>query len=140
MEKVQPAVDAASASAAASDGDAAAGDASIAALVRQTADYARAFGNLAASEAALARINLIRLLGVALLVPALALGVLIGIDALVAAVAFDLIRDWSLAIVCMLLLNLGLLLAAFVLLRRWWRTLSLPRSRAALAQFVQSVR
>jgi hypothetical protein len=40
----------------------------------------------------------------------------------------------------MLLLNLGLLLAAFVLLRRWWRTLSLPRSRAALAQFVQSVR
>jgi len=114
-------------------------DASFATLARDTAEYARAWGSLAASEAALAKINLVRLLVLALIVPALALGVVLGIDALLAALAFRLLQNWGLAIASVVLVDLGLLLGVFALLRQWWRSLSLPRSRAELSRLMQGL-
>ena len=115
-------------------------DVSLADLARNTAEYARAWGSLAASEAALAKVNFIRLAVCALLVPALALGILLGFDALLVALAFRWLQDWSLAVTCVLLLNIAALLGLFALLRRWWRTLSLPRTRAALSRFMEGLR
>ena len=103
------------------------------AVVRDSAEYARALGQLVSSEAALARVNLNRLLIVALLVPAVACGAVLGLDALFAALAFRVIGDWSLAIGAVAAVNLILLATAFWLLRSWWQSLSLPRSRDALS-------
>jgi hypothetical protein len=102
-------------------------------VVRDSAAYARALGQLVASEAELAKVNLVRILIVALLLPALAAGAVLSIDAFFAALLFRWIQDWSLAIGTVALANLVLLAALFWALRSWWRTLSLPRSRAAFA-------
>jgi|GEM_PF-3174854 len=109
-------------------------------LARDAAAYARALGHLALSEAAVARINLVRLLLLALAVPAIVFGILLGIDALLAALALRLFSDWTVAVVCVLVVNVVLLLLTLVLLRRWWRSLSLPRSRAALARAIEGLK
>ena len=76
----------------------------------------------------------------ALAVPAIAFGILLGVDALLAALALRLLGDWILAVVCVLLVNAGLLALTLVLLRGWWQSLSLPRSRAALARVIESLK
>lgn len=109
-------------------------------LAQDAAGYARALGHLALSEAAVARINLVRLLLLALAVPAIVFGILLGVDALLAALAMRLFSDWTLAVVCVLVVNAALLALTLVLLRRWWRSLSLPRSRAALARALEGLK
>jgi hypothetical protein len=49
-----------------------------------------------------------------------------------AGLMYRVVSDWALALGGVVLINLGLLVGVLVLLRRWWRTLSLPRSREAL--------
>jgi len=100
--------------------------------------YARALGQLAFSEAALAKVNFTRLLLLALAVPAIVFGILLGVDALLAALALRLFGDITLAFASVLAVNTGLLVLTLLLLRRWWRSLSLPRSRAALAKAVEA--
>jgi len=102
-------------------------------VVRDSAEYARALGQLVASEAELAKVNLVRILIVALLLPAIAAGAILSIDAFFAALLFRWMQEWSLAIGTVALANLVLLAGLFWALRSWWRTLSLPRSRAAFA-------
>lgn len=102
-------------------------------VVRDSAEYARALGHLVASEAELAKVNLVRILIVALLLPAIAAGAVLSLDAFFAALLFRWMQDWSLAIATIALVNLALLAGALWVLRSWWRTLSLPRSRAAFA-------
>jgi hypothetical protein len=102
-------------------------------VVRDSAEYARALGQLVASEAELAKVNLVRILVVALLLPAVAAGAVLSLDAFFAALLFHWMQDWSLAIGTVALANLVLLAGFFWALRSWWRTLSLPRSRAAFA-------
>jgi hypothetical protein len=109
-------------------------------LARDIGAYARALGHLALSEAALARINLVRLLLLALAVPAIVFGILLGVDALLAALALQVFHAWSIAVVCVLIVNVALLALTLVLLRRWWRSLSLPRSRAALARALEGLK
>ena len=109
-------------------------------LAHDAAAYARALGQLALSEAALARVNLVRLLLLALAVPAIVFGILLGFDALLAALALRLSSDWSIAIVSVLVVNATLLVLTLTLLRRWWRSLSLPRSRAALARALEGLK
>ena len=111
----------------------AAATASLRDIVRDSGEYARALGQLVAGEAELAKVNLIRILVVALLVPAIAAGAVLSLDALFAALLFRWMQDWSLAIGSVAFANLAVLACALWLLRSWWRTLSLPRSRAALA-------
>jgi len=113
----------------AADGDA---DPSLVDLARNSARFARAWGSLIASEAALARVNLGRLLLLALFIPAIAIGIVLGLDGVLAGLLYRLVSDWALALGGVVLVNLGLLVGVLVLLRRWWRTLSLPRSREAL--------
>jgi hypothetical protein len=76
----------------------------------------------------------------ALAVPAIVFGILLGVDALLAALALRVLGDWTFAVVCVLVVNVALLLLTFVLLRRWWRSLSLPRSRAALARALEGLK
>jgi len=102
-------------------------------VVRDSAEYARALGQLVASEAELAKVNLVRILVVALLLPAIAAGAVLSIDAFFAALLFRWMQEWSLAIGTVVLADLVLLAGLFWALRSWWRTLSLPRSRAAFA-------
>jgi hypothetical protein len=107
--------------------------ATLADVVRDSAEYARALGQLVASEAELARVNLVRIFIVALLLPAIAAGAVLSLDAFFAALLFRWMQDWSLAIGTVALANLVLLAGFFWALRSWWRTLSLPRSRAAFS-------
>ncbi|MEP6939700.1 MAG: hypothetical protein ABI846_08045 [Rudaea sp.] len=118
----------------------AAGDIELTRLARDAGADARALGNLALSEAALARINLVRLLLLALAVPAIVFGILLGVDALLAALVLRLLKDWTFAVASVLIINAALLGVTLLLLRRWWHSLSLPRSRAALARVVESLR
>jgi hypothetical protein len=111
----------------------AAATATLADVVHDSAEYARALGQLVASEAELAKVNLVRILIVALLLPAIAAGAFLSLDAFAAALLFRWMQDWSLAIGAVALANLVLLAGSFWALRSWWRTLSLPRSRAAFA-------
>ena len=115
------------------------GGASLTDVAQHTAEYARAWGSLLINEAVLAKANLVRLLILALIVPALALGILLSIDALLAALLHRWLQDWSLAVCGVLSLNMVALLATLMLLRSWWRSLSLPRSRAALSRFIKAV-
>ncbi|HET7779838.1 MAG TPA: hypothetical protein VFL07_14915 [Rudaea sp.] len=110
-------------------------DPSLADLARNTTHYVRAWGVLVAGEAALARINLGRLLLLALFIPAIAIGIVLGLDGVLAGLLYRLVSDWALALGAVVLVNAGLLVGVLVLLRRWWRTLSLPRSREALTGF-----
>ena len=107
-------------------------DASLAELSTRALDYARALKDLVVSESAVARINLARLLIGALLLPALALGLFVCADALLAELLFELSGRWLFSIAAVTLCNFAALLALLRALRRWWHSLSLPRSRAAL--------
>lgn len=107
---------------------------SISDLAKNTTRYARAWADMVAGEAALARVNLGRLLLAALFVPAIAIGVVLGLDGLLASLLYRLWPNWSIAIGGVLIFNVGLLFGTLRLLRQWWRTLSLPRSREALAR------
>lgn len=109
-------------------------------LARDAGAYARALGELALSEAALARVNFVRLLLLALALPAIVFGILLGVDALLAALLLRLVADWSIAVLGVVVVNVALLAATLLQLRRWWRSLSLPRSRAALSRVLESLR
>jgi hypothetical protein len=102
-------------------------------LLRDSTEYARALGQLVASEAELAKVNLTRILIVALLVPALAGGAVLALDAWFAALLAHWLPGWIPAIGAVALANVAALALSLWLLRGWWRTLSLPRSRAALS-------
>jgi hypothetical protein len=109
------------------------GSASLANLVRDTGEYARTLGVLVAREAELARINLTRLLVVGLLVPAIAGSAVLALEALVVTVLARWFGSWIIATGLIAAANLALLATALWMLRDWWRSLSLPRSRAAVA-------
>ncbi len=132
----EPSADAAQADASAAQSGS---GASLTDVAQHTAEYARAWGSLLINEAVLAKANLVRLLLLALIVPALALGAALSIDALLAALVHRWLQDWSLAVCAVLLLNIAALLGTLMLLRNWWRSLSLPRSRAALSRFLQAL-
>jgi hypothetical protein len=113
--------------------------ASLAGLARDSSGYARALGQLVAGEAELAKTNLTRLLVVALLAPAIAAGSVMTLDAMLAALLMRWLHAWTWAIGIVAAANVALLLTSLWLLRTWWRSLSLPRSRAALGRlWVQS--
>jgi hypothetical protein len=124
-----PVADAPPTQPASADGNA---DPSLVDLARNSARFMRAWGGLVASEAALARVNLGRMLLLALFIPAIAIGIVLGLDGVLAGLLYRLVSDWALALGAVVLINIGLLVGVLVLLRRWWRTLSLPRSREAL--------
>jgi hypothetical protein len=109
-------------------------DPAIIELGRHAVSFARAWLDLVAGEAALAKANLLRLLLGALIIPALAFGIIGAVDALLAAGLFALARSWMLAIGTIAVLNIALLIGLLRMLRGWWRTLSLPQSRDALTR------
>ena len=71
---------------------------------------------------------------VTLFIPALAVGVVAGLDGVLAGMLHHVVADWTIAIGGVAAINLALLFVVLYVLRRWWRTLSLPRSREALAR------
>lgn len=103
-------------------------------LARETQEYARAWLQLAVDEAALAKTNLVRLLVVGLMVPAMATAALVGVDALGAALLQSWLRSWTIATAIVAAVNIAVLLAMGWVLWRWSKTLSLPKSRAALSR------
>lgn len=106
-------------------------------LAHDTSDYVRAWSTLLTSESHLARISAIRLMYAALVVPALALGICTAADGLLATLLNRWLNDWSSCIAIVLCVNVIGLVALLVGMRRWWRNLSLPRSRGALAQLLE---
>jgi uncharacterized membrane protein YqjE len=114
-------------------------DVSLRELAAHTGDYARAWGSLFLSEAALAKTNLFKLLLIALLVPAVALSSLLCLDAVLAALLHSLLQNWIYAILIVFVMNLLGLVAMYWLLRGWWRTLTLPRTRAALSRLMEGL-
>lgn len=111
--------------------------ASIVDLARSTSEYAQAWSGLLASETRLARVSAVRLVLAALLIPALALGIFIAINAVVAAVLQRWLHDWASCIALVLFLDIAVLCGVLLAMRRWWRNLSMPRSRAALVQLLR---
>ena len=117
-------------------------DASVAPLgdlAQDTSAYVRAWSALVASETRLATASALRLVFAALVIPALALAICITVDALIVAVLDRWLHDWASCIAITLLANLVGLCALLAFMRRWWRNLSLPRSRAALTRLLQHI-
>jgi len=107
-------------------------EASLGDLARDTGDFVKAWFTLITSEAALAKVNLVKIVLVALLVPAVAIGIVAGVNGIVVTLLFALLENWPLAFVGTAVLNIAVLVWMLWMLRNWWRTLSLPRSRKAL--------
>lgn len=112
---------------------------SIGDLAHDTSAYVRAWSTLVTSETRLAGRSAVRLALAALIIPALALIICITADALLVAVLNRWLLDWSSSIAIVLTLNLAALAALLFVMRRWWRNLSLPRSRGALTRLLQHV-
>jgi multisubunit Na+/H+ antiporter MnhB subunit len=112
---------------------------SIGDLAQDTSAYVRAWSTLVASETRLAGTSVVRLAFAALVIPALALVICIIVNALLVSVLNRWVLDWSSSIAIVLLLNLAGLAALLFAMRRWWRNLSLPRSRGALVQLLQRI-
>ena len=113
--------------------------ASIGDLAQDTSAYVSAWSELVASETRLAGASAGKLVLAALVIPALALAICIIVDALIVAVLNRWLHDWSSCIALALLLNLTGLAALLFGMRRWWRNLSLPRSRGALRHLLQRI-
>ncbi len=110
--------------------------ASLGAVAHDTSQYVQAWSALLASETRLARNSLVRLGLAALLIPALALGICITLDAFLVALLHRLLQDWSSCLAIVLFTNLLVAFGLLSAMRHWWRNLSLPRSRAALVHLL----
>ena len=115
----------------------AADTASLGELARDTSDYFRAWSVLLASETRLARASMIRLGFAALVFPVLALGIWVIFDAFSVAMLDRWLHDWGSCLAIVLCANLVALYGLLVAMRHWWRNLSLPRSRGALAHLLE---
>jgi hypothetical protein len=111
--------------------------ASFSAVAHDTSDYVQAWSALVASETRLARVSLVRLGFAALVLPAVALGIGITLDAFLVAVFNRMFHDWSSSIAIVLFMNLVAAYGLLIAMRHWWHNLSLPRSRGALAQLLE---
>ena len=111
----------------------------ISELVHHTADYVRAWSELFACEAELARISAQRLVAATVWICLLVLGVVINGNVLTAAVLNRWTQDWVSSFALTLLFNGVVLLGLLLAMRHWWRRLSLPRSRRALSQLLERI-
>ena len=111
--------------------------ASISDLARDTSAYMHAWSELAISETRLARASLIRLAFAVLVVPALVLTICVAANAVGAALLNHWLNGWGSSLAIVLGLDAAGLCVLLVAMRRWWRNLSLPRSRAALTHLMR---
>ncbi|MDR3386081.1 MAG: hypothetical protein P4L92_03440 [Rudaea sp.] len=110
--------------------------ASLSNLAHGTTDYVRAWSSLVASESRLARISATRLVFACLFIPALGLGICIALDAFLVTLLNRWLHDWSSCIAIVLCADIAVLCALLLAMRRWWRNLSMPRSRQALTHLL----
>ncbi|MGH8042106.1 MAG: hypothetical protein ACREPN_08700 [Rudaea sp.] len=110
---------------------------SIGDLARDTSAYLRAWSELLASETRLARTGLFRLGFAVLVVPVLVLTICVAVDAVLAATLNRWLHDWSSSLAIVLCADAAGLFVLLLAMRRWWRNLSLPRSRDALTRLIQ---
>ena len=108
----------------------------LAEIARLSGEYVQSWTLLLASEAGLAKVNLVRLLVVGLLFPAVAFSAVVAIDGFGTALLQRWLDSWILSIGIVAAVNVLVVLAMLWMLRSWWRTLSLPRSRAALSNLL----
>jgi len=111
--------------------------ASLANLAIDTTDYVRAWSALFASEARLAGISMVRLAIGAIVAPAVALVICISVDALLAALLQKWWHDWAASTGAVVVFNVICFVGLLFAMRRWWRNLSLPRSRNALGHLLE---
>lgn len=109
----------------------------IGSLAHHAGDYLRAWSELFGAEAQLARICVNRLLLAAVLVCFLVFGIVVTGNVLTAAILQSWLHDWASAVAFTLLLNFVALVGVLLAMRRWWRNLTLPRSRRALRELMQ---
>ena len=111
--------------------------ASLANLAIDTTDYVRAWSALFASEARLAGISMVRLAIGAIVAPAVALVVCISADALFVTLLQLWWGNWAAATGAVVVFNILCFFGLLLAMRRWWRNLSLPRSRNALGHLLE---
>ena len=110
--------------------------ASLTDLAHQAMDYLRNFLQLLLGETALARSSLKRLLISVLIVPAVVLSAWFAINALLAALLQRWLQNWIASIAIVLVFDIAIIVLFGFVMLRWWRDLSLPRSRAAIARLL----
>src|SRR5438128_10473822 len=93
-------------------------------LAHYTGDYVRAWSELFADEAQLARICVNRLLLAAVWTCFLVFGIVVAGNVLTATVLEHWLHDWASAVALTLLLNCLVLFALLLAMRSWWRNLS----------------
>ena len=88
-------------------------------------------------EAALARQSLVWLIVGTLMLPVFIIGIWIGMTAVCASLVQHLTGEWASAILVTTALQFLTLALLFYKMRRWWRDLSFPQSRAALIRTME---
>ncbi len=124
---------------AASDATAAPGEESPASLATAVADLVRAFAKLLNLELTLARRSLRWLLIGAIAIPVIGLSTWLSLSALLVALVHMYTSSWLLALLSGTGVQCLALAVLLLKLRRWARDLTLPQSRAALAQAMERI-
>ena len=116
-----------------------AGAPDVAATAAGIAQLIRAWSTLLESEMAVARRSVIFLLLGAIALPVIGLGIWLGLNALLVAVAQIYTHSLLLSLLLVCGVQLGALALLLHQLRRWLRDLTLPQSRAALARAMEKM-
>ncbi|HEX6833933.1 MAG TPA: hypothetical protein VF132_10415 [Rudaea sp.] len=112
----------------------------IVALAHEGTEFLRNFLQLLLGETALAKMSLQRLVIAALIVPSVILTAWLALNALLAVLLERWLQSWIGATVIVLAFD-GAIVAVFAIkMLRWWRDLSLPRTRAAIARLLERPR
>jgi len=109
-------------------------------IAHEGIEYLRNLAQLFLGEIEIARGSFTRLLIAGALIPVLLLTIWATLNILLAALVARWLQDWMYGYVAILIVNVALVAAFVIGVKRWKRDLTLPRSRAALARLLEKLR
>jgi hypothetical protein len=115
-------------------------EASLRDIAHEGIEYLRNLAQLFFGEIEIARGSFTRLLIAGALIPVLLLTIWATLNILLAALVARWLHDWMYGYLAILIVNVALVAAFVIGVKRWKRDLTLPRSRAALARLLEKLR
>lgn len=112
---------------------------SVAELATEATTMGLAWLELAKAEAVVARNNAMRIVGATVVMAVLGLAAWLFLCAAIGYGLAALIGRIDVAMAIVAALNIGLIIVLVLAIRRWWRSLQMPHSRAALTDMAKSL-
>ena len=109
-------------------------------IAHEGIEYLRNLAQLFLGEVEVARGSFTRLLIAGALIPVFLMTIWAALNFLLAALVARWLQDWLYGYLAILVVNVALVSAFVIAVKRWKRDLTLPRSRSALAQLLEKIR